>query len=298
MPGIDALMISLRNDALAVEIAPLGAELQSVRDSLGRDWLWSGDQAIWAGRSPLLFPVIGKHPKGQVLIDGRRYPIKSHGVARTAMFRVVSQDATSCTLRLTEDDETHAAYPFAFILDMTYRLEGASLAMTARVANSGAVPMPFCFGYHPAFLWPLPDSAGLPHRIRLANGASPGHQRLGVDGLRAPELHPSAFVDGVLTLDHELFAADALIIPEGAGSRCWYGADGRPGIALAFADLPQLGIWTKLNGPFICIEPWQGLTSPADPDEPLHRREGAITLGPGEERSFTLTATFGVERPA
>ena len=69
MPGIDAPMISLRNDALSVEIAPLGAELQSVRDSLGRDWLWSGDPAIWTGRSPLLFPVIGKHPGGQVLID-------------------------------------------------------------------------------------------------------------------------------------------------------------------------------------------------------------------------------------
>ena len=297
MPGIDAPMISLRNDALAVEIAPRGAELQAVHDAQGRDWLWSGDPAIWAGRSPLLFPVIGKHPGGQVLIDGARYPIKSHGVARTATFRTIAQDATSCTLRLTEDEETRTAYPFAFILDMTYRLEGASLAMTARIENPGAAPMPFCFGYHPAFPWPLPDGAGRPHRIHLANGASPGHQRLNADGQRAPDLHPSAFVDGVLTLDHALFAADALIIPEGAGSRCWYGAEGHPGIALAFADLPQLGIWTKPNGPFICIEPWHGLTSPADPDEPLDQREGAITLPPGAERSFTLTATFGVERP-
>ncbi|MDP3258261.1 MAG: aldose 1-epimerase family protein [Bosea sp. (in: a-proteobacteria)] len=290
-------MISLRNDALAVEITPLGAELQSVRDGQGRDWLWSGDPAIWAGRSPLLFPVIGKHPGGQVLINGQRYPIRSHGVARTARFQKVAQGAISCTLRLTDDEEIRAAYPFPFILDMTYRLEGASLAVTARVANPGEVPMPFCFGYHPAFPWPLPDSAGRPHRIHLANGASPRHQRLDADGLRAPDLHASAFVDGVLTLDHGLFEADALIIPGGAGSQAWYGADGRPGIALAFADLPQLGIWTKPSGPFICIEPWHGLTSPADPDEPLDRREGAITLGPAEERSFTLTATFGVERP-
>ncbi len=291
-------MISLRNDTLAVAIAPLGAELQSVRDAQGRDWLWSGDPAIWAGRSPLLFPVIGKHPGGQVLIDGARYPIRSHGVARTARFQTVARDATSCTLRLTDDDETRAAYPFAFILEMSYRLEGTSLAMTARVANPGTAPMPFCFGYHPAFPWPLPESAGLPHHIHLANGASPGHQRLDAEGLRVPDLHPSAFVDGVLSLDHQLFADDALIIPEGAGSRAWYGADGRPGIALAFADLPQLGIWAKPNGPFICIEPWHGLTSPADPDEPLDRRTGAIVLAPGEARSFTLTAGFGVQRPA
>lgn len=291
-------MIRLSSPALTITIAERGAELQSVTDEHGRDWLWSGDPAIWAGRSPLLFPVIGKHPDGHVLIDGQRYPILSHGVARTSLFAVAAHDDTSCTLRLTDDDETRQAYPFAFALDMTYRLEGASLVMTARIANTGDASMPFCLGYHLAFLWPLPESAGLPHRIHLANGASPAHQRLDADGLRALDLQSSAFVDGVLTLDHGLFAADALIIPEGAGSRAWYGADGRPGVALAFADLPQLGIWTKPHGPFICIEPWQGLTSPADRDEPLDRREGAIVLAPGEERSFTLTATFGVERPA
>jgi len=288
-------MIRLGNDDLTIEIAPLGAELQSVRDARGRDWLWSGDAAIWAGRSPLLFPVIGKHPGGEVLVDGRRYPIKSHGVARTSLFEPVAQDATSCTLRLSDNDETRQAYPFAFALDMTYRLDGASLVMTARIANTGDRAMPFCFGYHPAFLWPLPEAGDLPHRIRLGNGASPAHLRLGADGQLAPELHPSAFVDGVLTLDHSLFSADALIIPEGAGGHAWYGADGLPGIAIDFPDMPHLGIWTKPNGPYICIEPWHGLPSPPDPNEPLERRAGGILLAPGAARELPMTLTFGAD---
>lgn len=287
-------MIRLGNERVTIEVASLGAELQSVTDARGRDWLWNGDPAIWAGRSPLLFPVIGKHPDGQVLIDGRRYPIKSHGVARTSLFELVARDDTSCTLRLTDNEETRQAYPFAFALDMTYRLEGASLVMTARIANSGDEAMPFCFGYHPAFLWPLPDSDGLPHRIRLGNGASPGHLRLGADGQRAPALHPSAFVDGVLTLDHALFGEDALIIPEGAGDHLWYGADGLPGVAIDFPDMPHLGIWTKPNGPYICIEPWHGLPSPSDPSEPLEQRAGVILLASGTSTELPMTLTFGV----
>lgn len=286
-------MIRLGNDRLTIEIALLGAELQSVTDARGQSWLWNGDAAIWAGRSPLLFPVIGKHPDGKVLIDGERYPIKSHGVARTSLFEPVRQDATSCTLRLNDNEETRASYPFAFTLDMTYRLDGASLTMTARIANTGDTVMPFCFGYHPAFLWPLPDCEGLPHRIRLGNGASPAHLRLGADGQRAPALHPSVFVEGVLTLDPSLFVEDALIIPQGAGDHFWYGADGMPGVAIDCPGMPHLGIWTKPNGPYICIEPWHGLPSPPDPEEPLGRRAGVILLAPGASKELPMTLTFG-----
>ncbi|KRE09928.1 hypothetical protein ASE63_05335 [Bosea sp. Root381] len=286
-------MIALANDRLTVTIAARGAELQSVTDAQGRDWLWNGDPAIWAGRSPLLFPVIGKHPGGEVLIGDRRYPIKSHGVARTSLFEPVAQDDTSCTFRLTDNAETREAYPFAFALDMTYRLDGASLAMTARIANTGEATMPFCFGYHPAFRWPLPGADGLPHRIRLGNGASPAHLRLGADGQLAPPSHPSVFRDGVLTLDHALFDEDALIFAAGAGSQAWFGAGGKPGIAVDYPDMPHLGIWTKPNGPFICIEPWHGLTSPADPDEPLERRTGVILLEPGRHHDLGITLIFG-----
>ena len=287
-------MITLANGALRVTIAPLGAELQSVTDAKGQDWFWNGDPAIWAGRSPLLFPVIGKHPDGKVLIDGQRYPIKSHGVARTSLFQVIAQDDASCTLRLSDNDETRQAYPFAFALDMTYRLDGAALTMTARIANTGTTPMPFCFGYHPAFRWPLPGADGLPHRIRLGNGACPQHLRLAADGQRAPESHASVFTDGVLTLDHALFVEDALIIAEGAGHHIWYGADGLPGIGVDYPDMPHLGIWTKPNGPFICIEPWHGLPSPPDPDEPLDKRAGVILLAPGTATELPMTLTFGV----
>ena len=61
----------ISNHHLAVDIAPLGAELQSIVTPDGADWLWDGDPKWWTGRAPLLFPVVGKSPGGQVGITGR-----------------------------------------------------------------------------------------------------------------------------------------------------------------------------------------------------------------------------------
>ena len=47
--------ITIHSPALSVEIAPLGAELQSIRDAAGRDYLHDG-ASFWSNRAPLLFP--------------------------------------------------------------------------------------------------------------------------------------------------------------------------------------------------------------------------------------------------
>ena len=102
-------MPTIANDQLTVEVAPLGAELQAVTDKAGRNWLWQGDPAFWAGRSPLLFPVVGKHRDCMVLIEGRHYPIKPHGVARTSSFALVEQAAESAGLEQHQRDDLFLA---------------------------------------------------------------------------------------------------------------------------------------------------------------------------------------------
>src|SRR5262245_59445312 len=68
-------LMRIANSELTVEIAPLGAELQSITSANGDNWLWHGDPAWWSGRAPLLFPVVGKSPDGAVTIEGKRYPM-------------------------------------------------------------------------------------------------------------------------------------------------------------------------------------------------------------------------------
>ena len=74
--------VRIANEHLSVEIAPLGAEMQSLVTSDGENWLWNGDAAFWTGRAPVLFPMVGRAPDDHVQIEGQRYPMSQHGCAR------------------------------------------------------------------------------------------------------------------------------------------------------------------------------------------------------------------------
>jgi galactose mutarotase-like enzyme len=286
-------MTIIKNDQLFVEIAPLGAELQSVRDNEGRSWLWDGDPAFWTGRSPLLFPVIGRTFNEHVLIEGKHYPIEGHGFPRTSLFEVVDEGVDHCTFRLSDSERTRRSFPFAFHMDAIYSLRANAVRVEVRVTNDGERSMPFCFGYHPAIVWPLPGCEGKPHLVKLENGAEPALYRIDSNALLKPEPLPSPFKNGELEVAHSYFNEGAMIFKEGAGDSVWFGAEGELGVRVDFPHIEQLGLWTKPGAPYLCIEPWQGITAPAGRDEPLEERQGVVKLAPGEAASFVMGITFG-----
>ena len=87
--------IRIENAFLTVEVSPLGAETQSIVTSDGRSWLWHGDPAFWAGRAPILFPIVGKAPGDMLAVNGKTYPMAQHGIARRREFVIAEQTATA-----------------------------------------------------------------------------------------------------------------------------------------------------------------------------------------------------------
>ncbi|MBW8318723.1 MAG: aldose 1-epimerase family protein, partial [Rhizobium sp.] len=110
--------IRIESDNLVVEVSSLGAEMQSLCHKDGRSFLWSGDPAWWSGRSPILFPIVGKAPDDMLEISGKRYPMKQHGFARRSTFALVDKGQGFCRHRLGASDETKASYPFEFTLEL------------------------------------------------------------------------------------------------------------------------------------------------------------------------------------
>ncbi|HKX43196.1 MAG TPA: aldose 1-epimerase family protein [Burkholderiaceae bacterium] len=292
--------ITLQSDALAVTLSPQGAELQSVQGRDGAQWLWHGAPAFWSGRAPLLFPVVGKSPSDELTIAGKPHPMLGHGFARTSCFELVEQAADRCRLRLGASDASRTRYPFEFELVMTYALRGATLTIHADIANlADTGTMPASFGFHPAFVWPLPGCrASESHVVRLAQAGEPPVRRLdAASGLLLPGVQPSPFHRGTLVLRTALFEPGALIVEEGAGSLLHYGVPGKPGIAVAQEGLPMLGLWTKPGAPFLCIEPWHGLPPDIGASAALEERPGIMQLAPGATRRVTMSVTFGAVVP-
>lgn len=280
--------IRIANQELAVEVSTLGAEMQSLKTADGRDFLWDGDATWWTGRSPILFPIVGKAPDDRLAIDGTTYPMAQHGIARRREFTIVEQTATSCLHELVSTPETRAVYPLDFRLTLEHRLEGRTLSVTATVENTGGTLLPFGIGFHPAFLWPLPGAGNKPHAVILDNGAEPGVIQL-EDGLIGRTLPTSPFKAGRLELAHALFDNDALIFPEGAGTGLSFAADGGPSLHFTFENLPNIALWQKPGAPFLCVEPWHGMAAHAGGTAELVERPYTVALVAGDAMRFGFT---------
>ena len=51
-------MIQIENLHVSISVNPMGAELQSIYCKDNQlEYLWSGDPAFWAKKSPVLFPI-------------------------------------------------------------------------------------------------------------------------------------------------------------------------------------------------------------------------------------------------
>src|SRR4051794_18459768 len=165
----DPHLVTITDAALTARVNPLGAELWSLTDADGREYMTSADPAFWTGHAPLLFPIVGALKRGTYRLAGREYALPKHGFARTSRFDVEELGPNSVLFRLTDSEESRAVYPFAFALDARFTLSGHTLAVVVTVRNDGDQPMPFSFGFPPAFAWPLPrGGAKEAHRVIFA----------------------------------------------------------------------------------------------------------------------------------
>lgn len=282
--------ITIASDGLTASINPLGAELWSIRDADGRELMTDADPRWWTGHAPLLFPFVGRSRGDVYRLAGRDYPMPQHGFARRKDFAVAERSADAVTFRLEADEETRAVYPFDFRLDMRFAVEGRTLRMTAAVTNLGASGMPFSFGYHPAFAWPLPyGGTAEAHRVIFEKAEPAPIRKVGEEpGLIALETAASPVEGNVLAPDHAMFAGDALIWDRLESRSLFWGVPGRTGLKIGFPDTPWLGLWQKPGASYLCVEPWAGMADPVGFAGDVWEKQGIMRLAPREERRFRM----------
>ncbi len=296
------MLYTIENECLAVSVSTSGAELQSVKGKSGCEYLWQGDAAYWKGRAPVLFPFIGRLEGRQYQLDGHVFSMGIHGFAASAEFAPVKHTADTLVLTLCSTLATRIAYPYEFVLEITYRLSENTLFVENRVVNRSGSIMHFALGGHPGFRVPLAEEEQFgDYYLKFGRTCQP--ERIGFTGdtiLVSGENTPYPLEEGdSLSLHHDLFDEDAVILQKVAREVTLTSRKSGHGVMVSYPDMPYLGIWhmPHTDAPYVCIEPWTSLPGRSGVTEDIALREDFIHLPAGEtyENIWTITVSEGDE---
>lgn len=288
-------MYIIENNFLRVSIQAKGAELSSIyHKALELEYMWGGDPAFWAKRSPVLFPIVGGLKNNTYFFNNRAYQLPRHGFAREKNFTVTAQSTNSITFSLLYDEETMLVYPFQFELEILYRLNENELTVSYTVENLMNDGIYFSIGGHPAFKVPLlEDTIYSDYYLQFNAGENAKRWPVSPDGLIEEE--PISFFkdDSIIVLKKELFLEDALVFKDlQSNSVSLKSTKHEHGLDLNFAGFPYMGIWAAKNADFVCIEPWCGIADNVLADQQLKNKEGINRLAKGESLNKEWNVTF------
>ena len=264
-------METIKNEHLTVEVSEMGAELQSIKDSEGREYLWQGGEK-WPRRSPILFPIVCSVNDDTYTVDGQEYHLPRHGFARDTKFKLIAQGEHKVTYALHESEETLKVYPYRFNLAVSYRLSGNKIHVVWHVENTDCREIHFQIGGHPAFLAPGrkedEDLKGviqlLPSNLKSQNSKLKSLKSY-IDGSHEmTEIELDQVKDGLIPFNDEFFANDSVKIHDcQTHEACLLDTDGSPAVTVDY-KCPIIAFWSpyQKKAPFVCIEPWYGLGDP------------------------------------
>ncbi|MBQ8096521.1 MAG: aldose 1-epimerase family protein [Prevotella sp.] len=257
-------MEQIKNEHLTVEVSEMGAELQSIKDSNNREYLWQGGEK-WPRRSPILFPIVCSVNDDTYTVDGKEYHLPRHGFARDTKFKLIALGEHKVTYALHETEDTLKVYPYRFNLAVSYRLSGNKIHVVWHVENTDTQEIHFQIGGHPAFLAPgCEEDEELRGVIRLDNTMPMLGIKSYIDGSHEMVEIPLDIKDGCIAFNDEFFASDSVKIHDcQTRQACLLNPDGSPAVTVDY-KCPIIAFWSpyKKKAPFVCIEPWYGLGDP------------------------------------
>ena len=285
----DGTLFTLENDELLVTVARRGAELTRIYDKKAdREVLWCAEPSVWNRHAPVLFPFVGKCYEGAYVHDGKEYGMTPHGFARDMDFEPLLCDMDECWFRLKDTPETYKKYPFHFEVEIGHRLEGRTIEVMWKVANTDSGEMLFMMGGHPAFQVPegknIYDFTFEFNRRGCREGQFTDclhYLAPNANGYEKEELQGNLKLsEGRVPLTKGFFdTALTYMFDEAQVSSVSLIVDGSPYVTLECSDFPYLGIWTmEATHPFVCLEPWYGICASDGYKGELKDRRGIISL--------------------
>lgn len=292
------MIYSLENDFLSVKIDSFGAELSSMMDKRDcYEYIWHGDSRYWSKKAPNLFPIIGNLNNDRYKFQEKEYIMKRHGFAKDMEFSKVDSSSNKCIFCITYDNNTMRQYPFKFKLFVTYLLSGTTLTVKYSVENIDEKDIWFSIGGHPGFcckvnsegrkegkiLFPIKETVNC---IENKSGYLTGVKKTFMTEENTINIGSLDFDGETKVYILEKLQSEHLILED-----IW----GEKRVCIKFNEFPYIGIWSPSNeAPFICVEPWYGITSTRDEECNFTKKQGMIKLGAKKtfSCSFEITCEY------
>lgn len=280
---------TIENDFLRVGVKEHGAELTSVQSKkTGYEFLWQGDEAIWYGQAPILFPIVGRLIDDAYTLNGTVYTMPKHGFARKSDFTLLSKDTDSMTFILSENSATKAIYPYDFDLIVTYTLEDNCLRVSHDVVNKNDSIMYFSLGAHPAFNCAMGDILRFDEKETLAT------EKIDlVKSLRLPDKFSVLDDETDIVITEDIFKEDALILSGIKSDKVTLLSPSHSRtVQFDLGKAPYLGIWAKPGAPYVCIEPWYGVNDDTNKVADFSQKCAIQSVEADDVFNFTWNAVF------
>ena len=278
---------TISNKRLSASIKHTGAELFSLTDNQNKEYIWNGNPDFWPKHSPILFPIVGSLKDETYKLEQKEYHLSRHGFARDMEFQLIEKTESSATFSLLYNEETLQKYPFNFELQIIYQLQENKLTIRYKVINIGETQMPFSIGAHPAFALPEKFSN---YSIQFEKEEKLEYSLL-EEGLISNTTATLETSNSAVLLNYKLFENDALVFKTLQSNSLTIFENSKPYLKVDLENFPSLGIWTKENAPFICIEPWFGYSDTLEKSGDLFKKEGIVLL----EANQIFNAEFSIQ---
>lgn len=289
------MQITISSENTSAVIDSFGAELHSLKDASGTEYLWQADPAVWKRHAPVLFPFICNTDSKKYIYEGQTYSLANHGFARDSEFELVSSDSGSVEFLLKSNAETLKLYPFEFELRIRYTMAGNKLTVSYTVKNTDKKDMYFFIGGHPAFNVPMDGESFDDYFVEYEKPETVIQEFKGKTAVIADNT-------AKVSLSHELFANDVFM--KDAPNSSWIALvsekTGRK-IKLNYDPKGCIAVWSSYfedkavteQAKFVCLEPWSSVPVYCDKEEDITKMSHAIKLAPEKEYVFEYSIEAG-----
>jgi galactose mutarotase-like enzyme len=282
---------------LKAEFSSKGAELISLQDQSGAQYIWQGKEGFWPGKAPLMFPICGFLKENYYYYKNDQYFMQVHGFAANSQFEVLKHELNCLSFSLKSSIKSKMHYPFEFEFIIEYTLIENTLRVKMSVINQNEQRMLFSYGWHPGFNlnW-IPNDCIDNYYLAFPNSQDLQRRPVNTDGLLEGNLQALKINENkTLSLDKSSFNERAIVLEdyphEKVSLRHIHSAKS---IDMTFENFPHLTLWGQPGADFICLEPWHGLGDFSNHNQRFIHKKGLIKLPAGSRSEASIELTVNL----